>query len=54
MFVCKAAASLGLNLCQPLKDEAFLEHVAEYGLSYGTREEYEFRSEIFYQTDAEY
>jgi C1A family cysteine protease len=31
-----------------------LEHVAEFGLSYGTREEFEFRSEIFYQTDAEY
>lgn len=43
MFICKATAALGLNLCEPAGDEAFMEHVANYGLSYGTREEYEFR-----------
>ena len=43
---CKAALALGFkDLCQNKADVSteFLEHVAEYGLSFGTQEEYMFR-----------
>ena len=30
----------------------FMEHVSEFGLSYGTKSEYEFRLNLFAQTDA--
>ena len=32
----------------------FMEHVANYGISYGTQEEYDFRMQIFSAKDAEY
>ena len=33
--------------------QAFVEHVAKWGLSYGTEEEYNFRLNLFAQADAE-
>lgn len=54
---CKAAFSLGFkDLCKDHQDTSvdFLNHVAEYGLSYGTAEEYAFRQEIFAAKTAEY
>jgi C1A family cysteine protease len=35
-------------------ESKFLDHVNTYGLSYGTKEEYKFRLDIFKKTDAEY
>merc|ERR1712166_16 len=32
----------------------FMEHVANYGISYGTQEEYDFRMQIFSAKDADY
>jgi hypothetical protein len=54
---CKAAMSLGFkDICQNKQDTSvqFLNHVAEYGLSYGTSEEYAMREAIFNAKDAEY
>ena len=34
-------------------DAKFLSHVSEYGLSFGTKEEYEFRKSLFIQADKE-
>ena len=54
---CKAAAALGFqDICKSNVDTSteFLQHVAEFGLSYGTQEEYLFRAEIFAARDAEY
>ena len=52
MNFCTAAAFLGLNACEgqaPLSavEHTFVKHMAEQGLSYGTKEEYEFRFNIF-------
>jgi len=52
MNFCKVAALAGLNTCdnQPavsLVESAFIEHLGQYGVSYGTKEEYEFRFDIF-------
>jgi C1A family cysteine protease len=54
--LCKAAAFLGIE-CQfesnhGLKD-AFGQHLAKYGISYGTEAEFEFRYAIFAEKDAE-
>jgi cathepsin L len=35
-------------------NSAFLNHVAEYNLSYGTNEEFDFRQQIFMEKDAEF
>jgi len=54
---CKAAFALGFqDICKSNVDTSteFLQHVAEFGLSYGTQEEYLFRAEIFAARDAEY
>jgi cathepsin L len=55
---CKAALALGFNdICKDKNVDAstdFLEHIADYGISYGTQEEYMFRQEIFNTKDAEY
>merc|ERR1719345_396015 len=54
---CKAALSLGFkDICNTDFDvsNAFLEHVAEYGISYGTQEEYTFRQNIFAANTVEY
>jgi len=54
---CKAAFALGFkDICKDKLDAStdFLEHIAEYGISYGTQEEYMFRQNIFATKTAEY
>jgi C1A family cysteine protease len=56
---CTAAAFLGLNVCEnttalSLVEQSFIQHLSEYGISYGTKEEYKFRLDIFTKKDAEY
>ena len=57
---CTAAAFLGVNMCDnstaidSVVEQAFIEHLAEYGVSYGTKEEYSFRLSLFNEKDAEY
>jgi hypothetical protein len=56
--VCKALAGAGIS-CTTSDVEGgvqtrFMEHVANYGISYGTQEEYMFRQQIFAEKDAEY
>jgi len=56
--LCKAAAWMGYkNLCEgPVSmeiEQAFVEHTSVYGLSYGTKEEYNFRLGLFAKKDAE-
>jgi len=56
---CAAAAILGLNVCEgdsaiTLTEKNFINHMAEFGLSYATKEEYEFRMGIFATLDATY
>lgn len=55
---CTAAALLGTNVCQnetPISvvEQGFIKHLADYGLSFGTKEEYEFRLGVFSQIDQE-
>ena len=58
MNFCTAAAFLGLNICDntaPISnavERAFIEHLAAYGVSYGTKEEYNFRLSEFAKKDA--
>jgi hypothetical protein len=33
-------------------EQSFVEHVSRYGLSFGTKEEYEFRLSLFAEKDA--
>jgi hypothetical protein len=49
----KAAFALGFKATAEPSTE-FLEHVANYGISYGTTEEYMFRQQIFETKTAEY
>ena len=56
--LCKAATYFGYSqLCEePVSmemEQSFAEHVSSYGLNFGTREEYNFRLNIFTQNDAE-
>jgi len=55
-FICSTGAMLGLYQCEtPVSaeiEQAFIEHVAEYGHSYGTQEEYQFRMNIFVEKTA--
>jgi hypothetical protein len=54
---CKAAFALGFkDICKQGIDANtdFLEHIAEYGISFGTQEEYMFRQEIYNQKTEEY
>jgi len=56
--VCKALAGAGIT-CTTSDVEGgvqtrFMEHVANYGISYGTQEEYNFRMELFAKRDAAY
>jgi KDEL-tailed cysteine endopeptidase len=59
MNFCTAAAFLGMNLCEnttPISsavEQSFIEHLAAYGVSYGTQEEYQFRLDLFAKKDAE-
>jgi hypothetical protein len=55
---CAAAALLGLNLCEgdtaiTLMEKNFISHMAEHGLSFATKEEYQFRFDLFAKMDAE-
>jgi hypothetical protein len=57
-FICKATTYLGMkNICQKkhesLSMNNFVNHMTEFGLSYGTQEEFEFRFQIYAQKDAE-
>jgi hypothetical protein len=46
-FLCSSSAMLGLYQCEtPVSieiEQAFIEHIAQFGFSYGTEEEYLFR-----------
>ena len=58
MNFCTAAAYLGLNACEgqaplSLVERSFIQYLADEGISYGTKEEYEFRLDIFKKTDEE-
>ena len=53
---CKVTAYLGLKACDgesniSLQEQAFISHLNEFGISYGTKEEYQFRFDIFKKTD---
>jgi len=55
---CAAAALLGANLCvndTPITavEQSFIRHMSEHNLSFGTKEEYEFRFGIYAMKDAE-
>jgi C1A family cysteine protease len=56
-FICQSAAYFGLYSCdEPIAmdvQQAFMEHINEFGLSYGTQEEFEFRMGLFAKKDAE-
>jgi hypothetical protein len=50
---------MGFNACQEhdktsIIENVFTQHLSEYGISYGTKEEFEFRLNIFKTKDAEY
>ena len=56
--ICKALGAAGIT-CSTQDVEGgvqtrFMDHVANYGISYGTQEEYAFRMAIFAEKDAEY
>ena len=57
-IICQAVAYAGIYECDLIPDaniiveQKFVEHIANYGLSYGTDEEYAFRLEQFAKTDA--
>ena len=56
-ILCMTATSLGFrNFCQVNIsmeiEQAFAEHASIHGLSYGTKDEYNFRLELFSQADA--
>ena len=56
-FLCAGLATLGMNMCEtPIEaqvHQAFIEHVATYGISFGTEEEYAYRLSLFAAKDAE-
>ena len=57
-IICQAVAYAGIYECDIVPDanlaveQKFVEHVATFGLSYGTDEEYAFRLDQFAKTDA--
>jgi C1A family cysteine protease len=56
---CAAAALLGVNMCEgdtaiTLMEKNFMNHLVEYGYSFATKEEYDFRLGIYTMKDAEY
>ena len=56
---CIAAAYLGLNTCDnqtalSIVEQDFIQHISKHNLSYGTKEEYQFRLDLFKKRDAEY
>jgi len=51
-YLCKAIAFVGLDYCQEQAvskhvEALFQEHIASFGKSYGTKEEYEYRLGLF-------
>merc|ERR1712166_1132799 len=56
--VCKALAGAGITCSTTDSDNGvqtrFIEHIAKFGNSYGTTEEYDFRMALFAKRDAEY
>ena len=56
-MLCTAGAYFGLAICEsPVSVELqqeFMEHVNQFGLNYGTQEEYEFRMNLYTKKDAE-
>jgi C1A family cysteine protease len=59
-IICQAVAYAGLYECDIIIDtsalaleEKFVNHVSNYGISYGTDEEYQFRLQQFAEKDAE-
>jgi len=59
MSFCVITAFLGISSssCEhkfSAVEQKFVEHVSNYGISYGTKEEYNFRLEIFEQKDKEH
>ena len=56
-LIFKASTILGLKSRNTAVDfgdgvkEAFINHVSDYGISYGTKEEFYFRMEIFAAND---
>ena len=54
---CKAGTMIGLQTCNDVEgnnfgvNKAFINHVSDYGISYGTKEEFHFRMEIFAAND---
>jgi len=54
MNFAKIAASIGITNWAQKANIDFIAHVSEYGLSYGTNDEFMFRQEVFMAADAEY
>ena len=56
-MICSMAAYTGIYQCEtPVSVElqqSFMEHVTQFGLNYGTQEEYDFRMSLFVTKDAE-
>ena len=55
-FFCKAVAIAGVECDTPVSYEVqqgFMQHMAEFGLSYGTKEEFNFRLKQFSTLDSE-
>jgi C1A family cysteine protease len=55
---CTAAAFLGMNMCENQNaidrvEQNFIHHLAAYGISYGTSEEYKFRLGMYMKKDME-
>jgi len=53
---CIASAYLGWNACEgqqalTLLEKNFTNHISEFGLSYGTKEEFQFRFEVYQKND---
>jgi len=51
----KIAAMAGLSnedTVSPIVEQEFIQHIAEYGKSYGTKEEYQFRLALFAEKHA--
>jgi len=54
-YLCSTLALMGMECETPVSMEvqqSFMQHMAEYGLSYGTQEELEFRMQIYAKKDA--
>jgi hypothetical protein len=56
-ILCSTASYLGIYQCEtPISmdmEQAFMNHVTEYGLMFATQDEYYFRLNLYAQKDAE-